>query len=178
MSIVLYINNTYLKKRIPIQPAYHKCIHIIPDIIHDVISDIVSYTTLVFFSTFEPISLTPDSYMQQKGVPKLYKRAATVLPSLYVCPVQNVLGRVPLIVVRDRRPGPGARCCARIGADEEQGRSGRGLWILGRVATAGRRAASVAQWGEGEFTQRSAHAEVRAFLKDRDRRIAALKSRR
>ncbi len=27
----------------------------------------------------------------------LYERSATVLPSLYICPVQNVLGRVPLI---------------------------------------------------------------------------------
>ena len=53
--------------------------------------------SLVFFSTFEPISLTPDSCMQQKGVPMLYERSATVLPSLYVCPVENVLGRVPLI---------------------------------------------------------------------------------
>ena len=37
--------------------------------------------------------------MQQKGVPMLYERSATVLPSLYrdVCPVQNVLGCVPLI---------------------------------------------------------------------------------
>ena len=54
---------------------------------------------LVLFSTFEPISLTPDSCMQQKGVPMLYERSATVLPSLYrdVCPVQNVLGCVPLI---------------------------------------------------------------------------------
>jgi secreted trypsin-like serine protease len=55
---------------------------------------------------------------------------------------------------RDRRPGPGAWCGARIGADAAQGRSGRGLRVLGRVATAGRRAAGVAQWGEGEFTQR------------------------
>ena len=53
--------------------------------------------SLVFFSTFEPISLTPDSCMQQKGVPMLYVRSATVLPSLYVCPVENVPGRVPLI---------------------------------------------------------------------------------
>jgi hypothetical protein len=46
--------------------------------------------SLVFFITFEPISL---------GVSMLYERAATVLPSLYVCPVANlnVLGRVPLI---------------------------------------------------------------------------------
>ena len=27
----------------------------------------------------------------------LYERSRTVLPSLYVCPVENVLGRVPLI---------------------------------------------------------------------------------
>ena len=55
--------------------------------------------SLVFFSTFKPISLTPDNCMQQKGVPMLYRdvRSATVLPSLYVCPVENVLGRVPLI---------------------------------------------------------------------------------
>ncbi len=53
--------------------------------------------SLVFFSTFEPISLTPDSCMQMKGVLMLYKRAATVLPTLYVCPVENVLGRTPLI---------------------------------------------------------------------------------
>ena len=53
--------------------------------------------SLVFFNTFEPISLTPDSCMQQKGVPMLYERSRTVLPSLYVCPVENVLGRVPLI---------------------------------------------------------------------------------
>ena len=53
--------------------------------------------SLVFFSTFEPISLTPDICMQQKGVPMLYERSRTVLSSLYVCPVENVLGRVPLI---------------------------------------------------------------------------------
>ena len=35
--------------------------------------------------------------MQRKGVPMLYERAATQVPSLYVCPVENVLGRVPLI---------------------------------------------------------------------------------
>jgi hypothetical protein len=53
--------------------------------------------SLIFFSTFEPISLTPDSCMQRKGVPMLYERAASQVPSLYVCPVENVLGRVPLI---------------------------------------------------------------------------------
>ena len=53
--------------------------------------------SLVFFNTFEPISLTPESCMQRKGVPMLYERAASQVPSLYVCPVENVLGRVPLI---------------------------------------------------------------------------------
>jgi hypothetical protein len=53
--------------------------------------------SLVLFSTFEPISLTPDSCIQQKGIPMLYKRSRTVLPFPYVCPVENVLGRVPLI---------------------------------------------------------------------------------
>jgi hypothetical protein len=53
--------------------------------------------SLVFFSTFEPISFMPDRCMQRKGVPMLNERAATILPTLYVCPVDNVLGRVPLI---------------------------------------------------------------------------------
>ncbi len=51
----------------------------------------------MFFSTFEPISLTPDSCMQRNGIPMLYERAASQLPTLYVCPVENVLGRVPLM---------------------------------------------------------------------------------
>jgi hypothetical protein len=53
---------------------------------------------LFFSSTFEPISLTLDSCMQRKGVPMLYKRSATVLPTLYVCPVKNVLDQVPFIL--------------------------------------------------------------------------------
>ena len=47
--------------------------------------------SLVFFSTFEPISLTPDSCMQRKGVPMLYQRAATQVPTLCVCPVKMFL---------------------------------------------------------------------------------------
>jgi hypothetical protein len=43
------------------------------------------------------ISLTPDSYMQRNGIPMLYELAASQLPTLYVCPVENVLGRVPLM---------------------------------------------------------------------------------
>jgi hypothetical protein len=53
--------------------------------------------SLVFFNTFEPISLTPESCMRRKGVPMLYERATSQVPSLYVCPVESVLGRVPLI---------------------------------------------------------------------------------
>jgi hypothetical protein len=36
--------------------------------------------------------------MQRKGVLMLYKQSATVLPTLYVCSVKNVLGQVPLIL--------------------------------------------------------------------------------
>jgi hypothetical protein len=53
--------------------------------------------SLVFFSTFEPFSLTSESCMQRKGVPMLYERAAAQVPSLYVCPVENVFGLVSLI---------------------------------------------------------------------------------
>ena len=53
---------------------------------------------LVYFSTFEPIALTPDSIMQQAGVPMLYDLASNQrLPCLYICPVANVLGCSPLI---------------------------------------------------------------------------------
>ena len=54
--------------------------------------------SLVYFSTLEPIDLTPDSIMQQAGVPMLYDSASNPrLPCLYICPVANVLGRAPLI---------------------------------------------------------------------------------
>ena len=52
---------------------------------------------LVFFTTFEPITLTPDSIMQSNGVPMVYEAARNQIPSLYVAPVENMLGRVPLI---------------------------------------------------------------------------------
>ena len=52
--------------------------------------------SLVYFSTFKPIALTPDSIMQQAGVPMLYDSASNQhLPCLYICPVANVLGRAP-----------------------------------------------------------------------------------
>jgi hypothetical protein len=57
--------------------------------------------SLVFFSTFEPINITPQrphSVMQRNGVPMLYDTASgSNEPSLYICPVSNVLGRVPLM---------------------------------------------------------------------------------
>jgi hypothetical protein len=53
--------------------------------------------SLVLFSTFEPISLTPDSCMQKNGIPMVYERDASQLPTLYVCTVENVLGRAPLL---------------------------------------------------------------------------------
>ena len=49
--------------------------------------------SLVYFSTFEPIDLTPDSIMQRAGEPMLYYSASNPrLPCLYICPVANVLG--------------------------------------------------------------------------------------
>ena len=52
--------------------------------------------SLVYFSTFEPIELTPDSIMQRAGVPMLYDSASNPrLPCLYICPVANVLGELP-----------------------------------------------------------------------------------
>ena len=51
--------------------------------------------SVVVFESFK--STFTDSCMQRKGVHMLYERAATQVPTLYVCPVENVLGRVPLI---------------------------------------------------------------------------------
>jgi hypothetical protein len=54
--------------------------------------------SLVYFSTFEPIKLTPGSVMQRAGVPMLYDSASNPrLPCLYICPVTNVQGQTPLI---------------------------------------------------------------------------------
>ena len=52
---------------------------------------------LVFFSTLEPITLSPGAVTQRNGVPMLYDTASSSnLPSLYLCLARNVLGRVPL----------------------------------------------------------------------------------
>jgi hypothetical protein len=68
--------------------------------------------SLVYFSTFEPIDLTPDSIMQRAGVPLLYDSASNSrLPCLYICPVPgpvaNVLGRaliIPCFIGGNSRP--------------------------------------------------------------------------
>ena len=54
--------------------------------------------SLVFFSAMEPIDLTPDSVLQEQNVPMLYDTASSsAIPTLYICDVKNVLGRVPLM---------------------------------------------------------------------------------
>ncbi len=54
--------------------------------------------SLVYFSTFEPIDLTPGSIMQRAGVPMLLDSASNPrLPCLNICPVANVLGHAPFI---------------------------------------------------------------------------------
>jgi hypothetical protein len=54
--------------------------------------------SLVYFSTFESINLTPESVMQRTGVSMRYDFASNpLLPCLYICPVTNFLGRAPLI---------------------------------------------------------------------------------
>ena len=52
---------------------------------------------LVFFSTFELIKLTPDSILQRHCVPMLFEASGTDVPTLYLAPLKNVLGRVPLM---------------------------------------------------------------------------------
>ena len=51
--------------------------------------------TLVFFSTFEELTLPFKGPMEDAGVVKLYEPSPT--PCLYVAPVENMVGRVPLI---------------------------------------------------------------------------------
>ena len=53
--------------------------------------------SLVFFNTFDPIDLSQQSIMAKKGIPMLCEDAPSQLPTLYICPATNVLGRIPLI---------------------------------------------------------------------------------
>ena len=64
--------------------------------------------SLVYFSTFEPIELTPDSIMQRAGVPMLYDSASNPrLPCLYICPVAKRAGARPShSLLHQRQPLP------------------------------------------------------------------------
>jgi len=54
--------------------------------------------SLIFFSTLEPISVTPTSVMQKNGVPMFFDTSSSSnLPSLYLCRAENILGRVPMM---------------------------------------------------------------------------------
>lgn len=54
--------------------------------------------SLAFFSTFEPVDFTRESVMQRQGVPMFYDSAScAAIPSLYICHVKNILGRVPMM---------------------------------------------------------------------------------
>ena len=50
---------------------------------------------LVFFNTFEELSLPIKGPMEDAGVIKLYEPSPT--PCLYVAPAENMVGRVPLM---------------------------------------------------------------------------------
>ncbi len=50
---------------------------------------------LVFFSTFEQLTLPIHGSMEDAGVVKLYEPSPT--PCLYVAPAENMVGRIPLI---------------------------------------------------------------------------------
>jgi hypothetical protein len=50
---------------------------------------------LMFFSTFEDLDLPGSGPMESKGIRKFYDPSPT--PILYVGPISNVLGRVPLM---------------------------------------------------------------------------------
>ena len=58
VSIVLYIDGTYLKKGIPIRPVYRKCIHIIPCIIPDAMSKIVPDITICLIGQLDLLTMT------------------------------------------------------------------------------------------------------------------------
>ncbi len=56
--------------------------------------------SLVYFSTLEPIDLTPDSIMQRAEVPMLYDSASNPCPPcVYICPAANVQGCTPRVLI-------------------------------------------------------------------------------
>jgi hypothetical protein len=60
--------------------------------------------SLVFFSTFEPISLTPDSCMQQNGIPMLYVWAVSNMMCYMVCNIiYNIIYYIACTVIITNR---------------------------------------------------------------------------
>ena len=108
---------------------------------------------LVFFSTFEPITLTPNAVTQRNGAPMFYDTTSSAnLPSLRICLDRKVLGRVPLtpcfrVMPANRTPTPPHSFGNRQGAVADS-RSGAGnscrlyevniwMWRYGRDSHAG-----------------------------------------
>ena len=144
--------------------------------------------SLAFFSTFEPVDLTPNSVMQQEGVPMFYDSAScTALPCLYICPVKNVLGRVPMIpcfVAGNTQPtiphgfARGGRAALGAGAADTRPDSGNGsrlyelnLWMW-RYGRGQERKVSVAKAMEARV-KRVREARARASSTAKRRRTAS-----
>jgi hypothetical protein len=73
-------------KYIPVYTSMYVLNHFTPDdLLHE----------LVFFNTFEELNLPIKGPMEDSGVVKLYEPSPT--PRLYVAPVENMVGRVPLM---------------------------------------------------------------------------------
>ena len=144
--------------------------------------------SLAFFSTFEPVDLTPNSVMQQEGVPMFYDSAScSALPCLYICPVKNVLGRVPMIpcfVAGNTQPtiphrfARGGRAVLGAGAADTRPDSGNGsrlyelhlwMWRYGRGQV---RRVSVAKAMEARV-KRLREARARAGATSKRRRTAS-----
>ena len=62
-------------------------------------ANVTSHRTLslVFFNTFDPIQLSPESVMHEKVAQMLCEDAPSQIPTMYICPGTNVLGRIPYI---------------------------------------------------------------------------------
>jgi len=144
--------------------------------------------SLAYFSTFEPVNLTPNSIMQREGVPMFYDSASSsALPCLYICPVKNVLGRVPMIpcfVAGNTQPtiphgfARGGRAALGAGAADTRSDSGNGsrlyelnlwMWRYGRGQA---RKVSVANAMEARV-KRLREARVRAGETVKRRRAAS-----
>ncbi len=73
-------------KYIPVYPSTYVFNHFTPE---DLLRE------LVFFNTFEELNLPIAGPMEDSGVVKLYEASPT--QCLYVAPVENMVGRVPLM---------------------------------------------------------------------------------